>query len=140
MSIEFEGINELLQSLGKLENLDGLESGLKKACALVEGAAKKKAPKGNGELRRSITSAVKNSGADVQGEVFTPLMYAPYVEFGTGLFAEEQGRQDVPWNYQDDEGNWHSTSGMKPQPFLRPALNENREEILRILKEGLVND
>lgn len=139
MSIEFEGINELLQSLGELQNLSGLESGLKKSCAIVERSAKQKAPKGNGELRRSITSEVKQSGDNLQGEVFTPLLYAPYVEFGTGLFAEEQGRKDVPWNYQDEEGNWHSTSGMKPQPYLRPALNENREEILRLLKEGLVN-
>jgi hypothetical protein len=60
------------------------------------------------------------------------------VEFGTGLFAEEGGRQDVPWCYQDDEGEWHSTSGMKPNPFMRPALNENREEIKRILQEGIL--
>lgn len=140
MSIEFEGINELLDSLEELGNLENFEAALKKACALVERSAKEKAPKGTGELRRSITSKVEGSGTDIQGVIYTPLFYAPYVEFGTGLFAESGGRQDVPWNYQDDEGNWHSTSGMKPQPYMRPALNENREEILRILKEGLVND
>ena len=60
------------------------------------------------------------------------------VEFGTGLFAENgNGRKDVPWNYQDDKGEWHSTRGQKPQPFMRPALNENRTEIIRIIKEGL---
>ena len=71
------------------------------------------------------------------GTVFTPLEYAPYVEYGTGLFAEKGGRKDVPWHYQDDKGEWHSTSGQKPQPFMRPALNENREEIMRIIKEAL---
>ena len=60
------------------------------------------------------------------------------VEYGTGLFAENgNGRKDVPWNYQDDKGEWHSTRGQKPQPFMRPALNENRTEIIRIIKEGL---
>lgn len=137
MSIEFEGINELLSSLEELGDLDNIKDALGQACALVERSAKQKAPKGTGELRRSITSKVEGSGSDIQGVVYTPLEYAPYVEFGTGLFAENGGRQDVPWNYQDDKGEWHSTSGMKPRPFMRPALNENREEILRKLKEGI---
>lgn len=125
-----------------MERLEGmvddakLAKALGKACALVERSAKQKAPKGNGELRRSITSKVEG---DV-GIVYTPLEYAPYVEFGTGIFAESGGRTDVPWNYKDDEGNWHTTSGMHPQPYMRPALNENREEIKRILKESIVND
>lgn len=112
-----------------------MEKALGKACALVERSAKQKAPKGNGELRRSITSKVEGE----IGVVYTPLEYAPYVEFGTGLFAEEGGRKDVPWNYKDDEGEWHTTSGMHPQPYMRPALEENREEIKRILKEGIMN-
>ena len=37
------------------------------------------------------------------------------------------------------EGEWHSTSGMKPHPYMRPALNENREKILNIIKEGMLN-
>ena len=110
-----------------------MKSALNNACLLVERSAKEKAPKGDGDLRRSITSKVEN----YEGMVYTPLEYAPYVEFGTGLFAESGGRTDVPWSYQDDGGEWHSTSGMNPQPFMRPALDENREEIIRILGEGI---
>ena len=95
-------------------------------------------PKGNGELRRSIASRVEPQGGEVVGVVFTPLEYAPYVEYGTGIFAEEEGRTDVPWSYQDDEGEWHTTSGQHPQPFLRPAYNENREKIKRLLREGVL--
>lgn len=131
--IKFDGIEEVLDSIEEIADTSNLEEALGKACALVERSAKQKAPKGNGELRRSITSKVEN----LEGIVYTPLEYAPYVEFGTGLFAEGQGRQDVPWCYKDDAGEWHSTSGMPPQPYLRPALEENREEITRILKEGL---
>ena len=140
MSIQFKGLNELLDRLEGLADADHFESALQRACALVERDAKQKAPKGTGELRRSITSKIERNGEDIQGVVYTPLEYAPYVEYGTGLFAENGGRQDVPWNYQDDEGEWHSTSGQKPKPFMRPALDENREQILRILKEGLMND
>lgn len=136
MSIEFQGLDDILNSLDEAIDEEKLNAALGKACALVERAAKQKAPKDTGELRRSITSKVEHG----EGIVFTPLEYAPYVEFGTGLFAENGGRMDVPWNYQDDKGEWHSTSGQKPQPFMRPALEENREEILRVLKEGIIGD
>ena len=138
--IRIDGMEEVLESLESLVDVSKLETGVGRACALVERAAKEKAPKGTGELRRSITSKVETNGNDVVGIVFTPLYYAPYVEFGTGLFAEEGGRKDVPWCYQDDKGEWHSTSGMKPQPYMRPALNENREQIKRIIGEAIVND
>lgn len=132
-TVQVEGLPEIEERLNGLVSEEKIRLALGKACALVERSAKQKAPKGTGELRNSITSKVE----DNTGIVFTPLFYAPYIEFGTGLFAENGGRTDVPWCYQDDEGNWHSTSGQHPQPFMRPALNENREQIKRILKEGI---
>lgn len=136
MSIEFRGLDEVLESLENIADTSGIEAALNKCCALVERTAKQKAPKDTGELRRSITSKVEN----LEGVVYTPLEYAPYREYGTGLFAENGGRMDVPWNYQDDEGNWHSTSGMKPHPFMRPALDENKDQIIEILKGAITND
>ena len=137
-NITVEGAEELIAKLDGLLDANKLMAAMGKACALVERAAKQKAPKGTGELRRSITSRIENEGGNPVGVVFTPLEYAPYVEYGTGLFAENGGRTDVPWSYKDDEGEWHTTSGMKPRPYMRPALNENREEIVRILKEGVI--
>lgn len=128
--VEIQGLDSILAKMDDIASGDEIKQRLGLACALVERAAKQKAPKDNGELRRSITSKVEGT----VGIVFTPLEYAPYVEYGTGLFAEVAGRKDTPWSYQDDEGNWHSTSGQKPQPFMRPALNENRTEILKILE------
>ena len=122
---------------------DEMRQALGKACAYVERKAKEKAPKGKvkgGELRRSIKSRVEEENGDLVGTIYSDAEYAPYVEYGTGLFAENGGRQDVPWSYQDDKGEWHTTSGQKPQPFLRPALNENRAEIIRILKESISKD
>lgn len=134
-NIDIVGADGILKALDKFTDPQSLNNALSKACALVEREAKKNAPKGDGTLRNSITSTVENN----QGIVFTPLEYAPYVEYGTGLFAEEGGRKDVPWCYQDEEGNWYTTSGQHPHPFLRPALEENREAILKILKEGVTN-
>lgn len=125
-----DGISHMLDSIE-----DNAIEGLGKACALVERAAKQKAPKGVGNLRRSIESKIEGT----EGIVFTPLEYAPYVEYGTGLFAEEGGRQDVPWHYQDEKGEWHTTSGMNPQPYMRPALNENKDKILKVIERAIKN-
>lgn len=138
--IKFDGLDGVLASLDALADTEKIKQAMGTCCALVEGAAKRKAPKDTGELRRSITSKVEDDGGNIIGIVYTPLEYAPYIEYGTGIFAEEGGRKDVPWHYQDDEGKWHSTSGQKPQPYMRPALNESREQIKRILKGALSND
>lgn len=139
MSIEIRGMDEVLAEFEKIGITSNIKGALGQACLIVERAAKQKAPKGKtGELRRSIDSKVEASVGNIEGAVFTPLEYAPYVEFGTGLFAENGGRTDVPWCYQDEEGEWHSTSGMKPRPFLRPALEENREAVVKKIKEGLL--
>ena len=131
-----EGADHIIESLEDLIDMQKLEQTMGKACAIVERSAKQKAPKDTGALRRSITSKIEVVDDSIVGIVFTPLEYAPYVEYGTGLFAEGGGRIDVPWNYQDDKGEWHSTSGQKPQPYMRPALEENREKIKKLFKEG----
>lgn len=138
INIEFLNVDSVLSALDDIGDSPEVRNALGRACAVVERSAKQKAPKDTGALRRSITSKVEVEGNEIVGTVYTPLEYAPYVEYGTGLFAEEGGRKDVPWCYQDDKGEWHTTNGQKPQPFMRPALNENREEIIRIVKEALI--
>jgi HK97 gp10 family phage protein len=136
-AITLEGLEDVINSVEGLIDIDKLKQAISDACLLVERSAKQNAPKGNGELRRSITHKVDVVGSEVVGTVYTPLLYAPYVEYGTGLFAEEGGRQDVPWHYKDDKGEWHSTSGMQPHPYMRPALNDNREVIKQKIKEAI---
>ncbi|MBQ2408979.1 MAG: HK97 gp10 family phage protein [Bacilli bacterium] len=140
MSIEINGIDKLLSQFEKIVDINEMEKKVGTACAMVEAQAKKNAPRDTGELRRSIQSKVEIDGNNINGVVFTPLEYAPYIEYGTGLFAESGGRKDTPWSYKDDKGEWHSTSGQKPKPYLRPAFNDNRKRILEIIKEGVLND
>ncbi len=131
------GVDHIIERMKQAEDIAKVRLKMGKACALVERSAKQKAPKGNGALRNSISFRVETlPDGNVVGIVFTPLEYAPYVEHGTGLFAEDEGRKDVPWCYQDDEGNWHTTSGQHPHPFLRPALYENAQKIREILREA----
>jgi HK97 gp10 family phage protein len=138
--VRIEGLEECLGAIEDVGDIGDYQSALEKACMMVVRTAVQNAPKNTGELRNSITYKIEMDGDNMTGVVYTPLEYAPYIEFGTGLFAEKGGRTDVPWCYKDDEGNWHSTSGMKPRPFLYPALDMNREEIIRILREATNND
>ena len=134
--VKFEGVENIVQKFEEIGDTSKLRGPVQKACALVERTAKQKAPKDTGALRNSIQSRVEESEGDIVGVVFSPLEYAPYVEYGTGLFAEEGGRK-TPWLYEDEEtGEKIFTRGQKPQPYMRPALNENRERIIEILKEG----
>ena len=74
-------------------------------------------------------------------EVGTNLEYAVYVEHGTGLWAYDgKGREattehPIPWRYRGSDGQWHTTSGMEPKPFLIPAFNSKKHNILKYIKE-----
>lgn len=141
MSIEFIGYDAIMTKLSDLYDAKGVKTGVSKACALVEREAKQKAPKASGNLRRSITSKVTDGGMTVEGEVYTPCEYAPYVEFGTGLYAEAGNGRKTGWAFKDEKtGETIWTHGQHPQPYMRPALNENREKAIALIKEGLISD
>ena len=71
----------------------------------------------------------------------TPVEYAPYVEFGTGIHAVNGDGRQTPWVYRTADGEFYWTEGQEPQPFLMPALEENteriKEEILKTVKGEL---
>lgn len=127
-------VNQLQKKLDNMANAD-FKSALGKIGALVERKAKENAPVGKGDLRRSIHFNITGNDSV---EIGTNLEYAPYVEYGTGLFAAQgNGRTDVPWRYQDAEGEWHTTNGMEPQPYLIPALEDNIDKIDEIILKAL---
>lgn len=132
MSIEIKGLEKVLEAIEPPDDSE-ISRLLDIAGLYVERSAKVRAPKDTGALRRSITHKVDGN----ECIVFTPLEYAPYVEYGTGLFAENGGRQDVPWFYKDDEGKGHFTSGAHPHPYMRPALEARRCDIIRLFKEAI---
>lgn len=92
-------LRTLEYKLDKIGNLD-ITGPLTKACYLVENSAKEKVPVNTGYLQRSITHQVEGN----IGIVGTNTEYAPYIEFGTGLFAEEGNGRQTPWKYQTPDG------------------------------------
>ena len=133
-------IENLDKLLNKLENLKtiSVEQAVNEACILVENDAKRRCPVDTGELRMSITHEIEETSENrTTGAVGTNLEYAPYVEFGTGIFSSlGNGRQDK-WSYKDAKGEWHTTIGQHPQPYLHPALDTNRAEIEELIKQKI---
>lgn len=110
---------------------DALISGVSKAALLVQGSAKNKAPVDSGALRQSIRAdKAKIQGENVTATISTNLEYAPYVEFGTGSRGQSTNTNtEVEVSYRSD---WR---GNKAQPFLWPALRENRNNSIKIIRE-----
>ena len=119
-----------------------VEAALVTAGVILERDASQLAPVDTGRLRGSITWATKakvsggrdiiskggvNAGSMLQGdEVRAPtkkwtlhvgsnVEYAPYVEYGIAL---KQGSQII-------------ATGIRAQPFLRPALHKRKKDIVR---------
>ena len=113
-----------------------LQQNVTKAALLVEGEAKKNCPVDEGLLRASITHEVKTDGQKITGYIGSNLDYAPYVHYGTGIYAENGQGRKTPWIWYGDSVKWrggHWTKGQKPKPFLREAMTKNKSKIEKIL-------
>lgn len=107
-------------------------------CGLqAEGYAKDLTPVDTGNLRNSITHQVSENGREVY--IGTNMEYAPYVELGTGVYAEGGGGRPTPWVYQDAKGNWHWTRGNPAQPFLKPAVADHAQTYRNIIEDEMKN-
>lgn len=80
---------------------------MKIAAEFVKDEAKRRSPVDTGNLRGSLNKEVVTEAGEIVGRVGTNVEYAGYVEYGTK-------RQSA-------------------QPYLRPALLENKEQITKFL-------
>lgn len=108
---------------------------LEKCGLTAEGYAKKLCPVDTGNLRNSISHTVDEG--DTTAYIGTNAEYAPYVELGTGKYAE--GGRPTPWVYQDANGNYHRTRGNKAQPYLKPAVADHAQTYKTIIEDELKN-
>ena len=88
------------------------------------------APEHGGTLRDSIDHKVVPQEKSVY--IGTNERYARYVEEGTGIYYE--GGRKTPWAWQDDDGNWHRTNGMKPRSYLKPAVTKHKNDYFKIFE------
>ena len=93
-----------------------------------------KAPVDTGMLKNSISSVVVPDEKAVY--IGTNVDYAKWHEFGTGIYAEDGGRQ-TPWAYKDREGVWHYTHGVPAKHFLQFGATAHADEYGRLLEKFL---
>ncbi|CAM4186281.1 HK97 gp10 family phage protein [Paenibacillus alkaliterrae] len=87
---------------------------------------------GGGHYKSSIQYEVNLEEQKVTA--YTDAHYGPYLEFGTGIYAENgQGRKD-PWSYKDESGKWHTTQGMRPRRIFR-VVEERVNDLVRLAQE-----
>lgn len=112
----------------------------------AETYAKGLAPTRDGALRNSIAHTTEGDKVIVGSNA----QYAPYVELGTGNLFEpppewleyqaQRGRGFSSWIYFDPrDGKFHLGLPQEPRPYIRPAIEEHREEYKEIWKRELEN-
>jgi len=106
-------------------------TGLDQCAALVTRRAKQKAPVDLGHLRSTIQPDRPNPN---EADVISHADYSIYQEFGTGIYAENGEGRKTPWVYFNEKtGEFVKTKGNKPHPYMRPAMDESKEEMEHIL-------
>lgn len=91
-------------------------------------------------LSPTDTSQLKQSNEfHVEGNKVTvgnTVKHAIYVELGTGKHAEGGKGRATPWWYFDErKDKFIRTSGQKPQPFVKPATENNLVSIINVAKK-----
>jgi HK97 gp10 family phage protein len=94
---------------------------------------------GGGNLRNSIiTTSFVEDGVPTS-ETGPTAEYAPYVEYGTGIFALPEGggskAKKIPWVYFNEQTQtFVTTYGNKAQPFMEPGFQSALPTIARLYK------
>jgi HK97 gp10 family phage protein len=93
---------------------------------IIQQAAKALCPVDTGALRDSITTNIEQLDTTIRGSVGPTMYYAEYVEYGTG-------RRGSPAPYPHNM-DW---PGMKAQPYMRPAYDENKDAVVELFRNNL---
>ena len=136
MQIHFD-VSDLMNKLDEMtDNLtSGLHAALGEAGEVVRADAVKNCPVQTGRLRQSIVSNVEGNSALIGPTA----EYGIFVEFGTGSKGDTSVAHNTKkqWTYYSG-GSFYTTAGQKPQPFLVPALKNNKAKITQIIRQAVM--
>lgn len=88
-----------------------------------------------GAMRNSISHQV--DAGDKSVYIGTNIEYAIYHELGTGIYLEGGGGRQTPWAYQDANGEWHRTRGMKPIHMIKNGVSGSVNDFKSIANDIL---
>lgn len=102
---------------------------LKEKAINAEGLAKLYCPVDLGVLRASISHYIERKGDTIIAHIGSPLEYAPYVEYGTGIYAKDGLGRQTPWVYFNEKlQRYIKTEGQHPKLFLNKAIEKVKSE------------
>jgi hypothetical protein len=105
---------------------------LEEAASEIESSAKRNSRVKTGQLKGSWKHIVDENA--YEATIGSPLQNAIWEEFGTGEYAVNGDGRKGGWRYQDDNGDWHYTTGKKPNRTLQRAFETNKSKIIRRAK------
>ena len=109
---EIKNLDRLHKKLDALAKLD-IQQDVEEAAWVVNNEAKRIVPVDTGRLRASISVEDSETATGWEASVGTNVEYAAKVEFGIG---------------------------QREQPYLTPALLDNKPEIIDIIIDGLIRE
>lgn len=124
--IRFGG-QQLLRAARRFEQdlLDKVSDIVYETGRLIQAEAKARAPFDDGSLRDSIEMRMEGKYKCV---ITVGVHYAIYVEYGTGIYAENGNGRRTPWTYFSRKlGRYVTTKGMRAQPFWREAVETGQD-------------
>ena len=111
---------------------------VERACLVVEAKAKENTPVDWGTLRSSISHKVDTSKGSAEGYIFTGEEYAPYVELGTGIYADDGRGRQTPWVYYDDKTDkFYKNVGQQPKKMISNAMVSEQGKVLNEFRRFL---
>ena len=88
-----------------------------------------------GQLKNSWNYTVDESTGEAT--IGSPLENAIWEEFGTGQYALHGDGRKTEWTYKDREGNWHKTTGKKPNRTLEKSFTSLKLKLKSMLEQVL---
>lgn len=146
---DIKGLNSLMK---KLDSLGGdvektLYRSVNEQGLFVQGEAKDLCKVDTGDLKQSIICTTVQANSKVSSVISTNSDHAPYVEFGTGKKGENtpvENKYPGTLAYKHDKWlanipdvGFRWVEGQPAQPYLYPALKNNRDEVIKNIKENL---
>ena len=105
-----------------------IENAVEKGAMIISNEAKARCPVDTGALRGSIHTDVAWESNTCVGIIGTNLEYAPYIEYGTGIYNVNGNGRQTPWVYKSPKDDkFYYTHGMMAQPFMFPALYAKKD-------------
>lgn len=147
MTMNIEGLDALQVAFSEAPEIvkEKMGGAILTSAKSVMAKAKANAPFKLGQLKDSIQLDGPNfSASNIQASVYTNVKYAPYQEFGTGIYGPN-GTPIVPKNapflvFQLDDGTWRrarSVKGVKPKKFFGNAVDTSQDEVNNNLLNAL---